>query len=338
MKELITLTTIKTAATRLTAHTHLTPLLTSTTLSTLLGPCPSTTTPRTLLIKAENLQRTGSFKLRGATNAITKLLESDPVGARQKGVVVHSSGNHGQAVALAAKRAGVPCTVVMPRDSPGVKLAAVEGYGATIVLCDRALTSREQTTQEIVDRTGATFIHPSNHPDVIAGQGTVVLEMLHQAAEMGCPLDTVIVPVGGGGLLSGCLVAGKSLLPNLRIVAAEPLLADDCARSVRANEFIPAGPPKSICDGLMSSMGTLTWPIIRDHVDEVRTVDEASIVKAMRVVWERMKMVVEPSAAVGVAVALFDEGFKAREGMRNVGVVVTGGNVDLDCLPWGSMK
>jgi threonine dehydratase len=312
-----TLTEIQAAAKRIRGVVHQTPVLTCETLDALAG--------RSIHFKCENLQKTGSFKYRGATNALRKL--DDETASR--GVVTHSSGNHAQALALAAKVRGVPATIVMPRTAAVVKKQAVLGYGGTVIECEPTLAAREATAQEIVARTGGTLIPPFDHPDVIAGQGTAALELLDDVPH----LDAIIAPVGGGGMLSGFCIAGKGLNENLLVYGAEPVEADDAARSKAGGIWVPQTAPNTIADGLMTSLGQLTWPIIRDRVDGIFTVTEAEIIAAMRLVWERMKLVIEPSAAVGVAVVLSDE-FRAMYGLKHVGVVLCGGNVSLDKLYW----
>jgi threonine dehydratase/serine racemase len=251
----------------------------------------------------------------------------DEVAAR--GVVTHSSGNHAQALALAARVRGIPAHVVMPRTASPVKKAAVVGYGGRVVECEPTLADRERVAAEIVAETGGTLIPPFDHPDVIAGQGTAALELLADVPD----LDAIVAPVGGGGLLSGVCVASAGVNANVRVFGAEPLGADDAARSKAAGEWLPQTSPKTIADGLMTSLGRLTWPIIRDRVEAVHTVTEAEIVAAMRLVWERVKLVVEPSGAVGVAVVL-GEAFRELKGIRKVGVVLSGGNVSLDRMYW----
>jgi len=311
------LSAVREAAQRIAGFVHRTPVLTCETIDRLAG--------RSILFKCENLQKTGSFKYRGATNAVCKL--DDATAAR--GVVTHSSGNHAQALALAARVRGILAHVVMPRNASPVKQAAVRGYGGRVVLCEPNLEARETTASRIVDETGATLIPPFEHPDVIAGQGTVALELLEE-----CPaLDAVLAPVGGGGLLSGFAVAARGLDPAIRVFGAEPLGADDAARSKAAGTWIPQTGPNTIADGLLTSLGQLTWPIIRDQVERIFTVTEEQIISAMRLVWERMKVVIEPSAAVGVAVILSEE-FRRLEGLQRVGVVLCGGNVTLDKLYW----
>lgn len=313
----VDLDAVRDAAERVRGVVHRTPVLTSETIDRLAG--------RTVVFKCENLQKTGAFKYRGATNAVRNL--DAPTAAR--GVVTHSSGNHAQALALAARVRGIPAHIVMPRTAAAVKKQAVLGYGGRVVECEPTLADRERTAAELVLRTGGTLIPPFDHQDVIAGQGTAALELLEDAPD----LDAVVAPVGGGGLLSGFCVASRGVSPAIRVFGAEPLGADDAARSKAAGAWVPQTAPNSIADGLLTSLGQLTWPIIRDQVERVFTVTEPQIVAAMRLVWERMKLVIEASAAVGVAVVLSDE-FRALAGVHRVGVVLCGGNVTLDRLPW----
>jgi threonine dehydratase/serine racemase len=280
---------------------------------------------RSLFFKCEMFQKVGAFKFRGACNAVMKL--SDAVANR--GVVTHSSGNHAQALALAAKLRKIPAHIVMPKNSSAVKIRAVEGYGATIYLCEPNQASREGNAADVVKKTGGTLIPPYNHPDIIAGQGTVALELLDQVAD----LNAIIAPIGGGGLISGICIAAKSIRPDIKIFAAEPLGADDAARSKAAGKLLPQNAPSTIADGLLTGMGDLTWPIVRDYVDRVLTVSDERIIAAMRLVFERMKLVIEPSAATTLAAALCDD-FQAMSSIRRVGVVFSGGNIDLDRLPW----
>jgi threonine dehydratase/serine racemase len=305
------------AARRLAGIVHRTPVVTCAGLDRLAG--------RSLFFKCENLQKAGAFKYRGASNAVLSL--APEVAAR--GVVTHSSGNHAQALALAAKVRGIPAHLVMPRTASAVKRRAVEAYGGRVIACEPTLAAREATAAAVLAETGGTFIHPYDNPDVIAGQGTVALELLEQAPG----LSALLAPVGGGGLISGLCLAAKGLDPSLRGIAAEPAGADDAARSKAAGTRLPQTAPQTIADGLGTSLGELTWPVIRDCVERVVTVEEDEIVAAMRLVWERAKLVIEPSAAVAVAAALSD-GFRALDGLERVGVVLSGGNVDLDCLPW----
>ncbi len=311
------LAAVRDAAVRIRGIVHRTPVMTSETLDGLAG--------RGVYFKCENLQKTGAFKYRGATNAVRKLTDAEAA----RGVVTHSSGNHAQALALAARVRGIPAYIVMPRTAPAVKKAAVEGYGGIVTLCEPTLPDRERTANEIVARTGAVLIPPFDHPDVIAGQGTAALELLEDVPD----LDALVAPVGGGGLVSGFSAAARGLNPACRVFAAEPLGADDAARSKAAGEWLPQTAPNSIADGLLTSLGKLTWPFVRDQVERVLVVSDDQIRAAMRLVWERMKLVIEPSAGVGVAAVLSDE-FRALTGIHKVGVVLCGGNVSLDTLYW----
>jgi threonine dehydratase len=311
------LAAVRAAAARIAGVVHRTPVMTCETLDRLAG--------RRVFLKCENLQKTGAFKYRGATNAVRKLTDEQA----KNGVVTHSSGNHAQALALAARIRGIPAYIVMPRTAPAVKKAAVEGYGGIVTECEPTLAARESTAAEIVARTGATLIPPFDHPDVIAGQGTAALELLEDVPD----LDAVITPVGGGGLLSGFCIAAKGVKPSVRVFAAEPLGADDAARSMAAGQWQPQTGANTIADGLLTSLGELTWPIIRDQVERIVTVTDDQIRAAMRLVWERAKLIVEPSGVTGVAVVLSDE-FKALDGIRSVGVLLSGGNVSLDKLYW----
>jgi threonine dehydratase len=308
---------IHAAAARLAGRAHRTPVMTSATLDRLAG--------RRLFFKCENLQKVGAFKYRGAANAVLKLSDAEAA----KGVVTHSSGNHAQALALAARERGVPAYIVMPRTAPAVKKAAVEGYGGQITLCEPVLADRERAANELVAKTGATLIPPFDHPDVIAGQGTVALELLADVPD----LDAFIVCLGGGGLIAGCAIAAHGLKPGLRVLGAEPSGADDAARSKAAGQWVPQTAPNTIADGLLTSTGQLTWPVIRDLVEHVHTVTDDEIKATMRLIWERMKLIVEPSGAVSAAVAL-GAAFRARPGLEKVGVIVSGGNVNLDKLWW----
>jgi threonine dehydratase/serine racemase len=312
-----TLADVRAAAERIRGIVHRTSVLTSDTLDRLSG--------RRLFFKCENLQKVGAFKYRGATNAVRKLTDAEAA----RGVVTHSSGNHAQALALAARVRGVPAYIVMPRTAPTVKKAAVEGYGGNVTLCEPNLAAREEASAKLVAETGAALIPPFDHPDVIAGQGTAVLELLEDVPD----LDAVVTPVGGGGLLSGCAIAARELKPGIRVYGAEPAGADDAARSKAAGAWQPQTSPNTIADGLLTSTGELTWPVIRDLVDRVFTVTDDEIRAAMRLVWERMKLIVEPSGAVGLAVAL-SEAFKPLAGAERVGIVFSGGNVSLDKLDW----
>ena len=278
-----------------------------------------------VFLKCETFQRTGSFKARGATNAVQKLDEA----SARRGVVTHSSGNHAQALAWAASVRGIAAHVVMPTNAPAAKRAAVLGYGARVIECAPTLESRESTAAAVVAETGGTLIPPYDHPDVIAGQGTIALELCEDVPD----LDAVIVPVGGGGMISGITLALRELSPRTRVIGAEPLGADDAARSKLAGERLLQTDPRTVADGLRTSLGTLTWPVVRDCVSSIVTPTEEEIVLAMRFVFERVKLVIEPSAAVGVAVVL-GAALRTDASLRKVAVVLCGGNVDLDHLPW----
>jgi len=309
----VDLAAIRAAAARIAGVAHRTPVATCATLDRLAG--------RALVFKCEQLQKVGAFKFRGAYSAVARLDDT----AARRGVVTHSSGNHAQAVALAARLRRIPAHIVMPMEAPAVKRRAVEGYGARIVPCEMALAAREETAARVAAETGAVFVHPYDDPHVIAGQGTAALELLEQAG----PLDAIVAPVGGGGLVSGTAIAASALQPGIRIFAAEPAGADDAARSKRAGVRIPQTAPDTIADGLITSLGELTWPVLRDRVEEVITVSEEEIVAAMRLAWERAKLLIEASAAVAVA-AVLSERFRALGGMARVGVILSGGNVDFD--------
>jgi threonine dehydratase/serine racemase len=312
----ISLDDVHEAARRIAGWAHVTPVMTCATLDRRAG--------KALFFKCEQWQKVGAFKFRGACNAIRKL----PAEIAAAGVVTHSSGNHAQAVALAARMRGIPAHIVMPRTAPLVKRRAVEDYGGRVIECEPTLPARETTTAQVQAETRATLIPPYNHADVMAGQGTVALELLEQA-----PLvEAIVAPIGGGGLIAGLTIAARSLNPRLRVFAAEPLGADDAARSKAAGQLIPQTGPKTIADGLLTSLGDLTWPVLRDLVERVITVSEEQITHAMRLMWERAKLLIEPSAAVAVAAALSAE-FQAVD-VQHVGVVLSGGNVDLERLPW----
>jgi threonine dehydratase len=273
--------------------------------------------------KCENFQRAGAFKFRGAMNAVLLLEEKD----LRKGVATHSSGNFAAALCLAATLRGTKAYVVMPETTTPVKRDAVGSYGGEIVLCEATLEAREEGLKRLVERTGAVFIHPYNDYRVIAGQGTAALELCEDVPG----LDIVVAPVGGGGLVSGTAIAAAGVSPGTLVVAAEPKNADDAYQSFHAGRIVPAGNPETIADGLRTSLGDLTFPIIRKHVSYIATVTEAGIISAMRLLWERMKIVVEPSAAVPLGALLeHPNRFKGKK----MGVIVSGGNVDLGSLPW----
>jgi threonine dehydratase/serine racemase len=316
----ISLSSIRSAAARLKDAARLTPLLDGGELSRETG-CE-------VRLKMESMQRTGSFKFRGACNAVSRLPESTV----SHGVATHSSGNHALALATAARARGFPCTVVMPRDAPGAKRRAVEAVGASIETCDPTMQAREAGLAEVVARTGAVVVPPFDHADVISGQGTIGLEILDQWPEV----QAVIVPVGGGGLIGGIATAIKALRPQVAVIGAEPTAVDDAARSKTSGVRQPPTNATTLADGLRAGIGTLTFPILRDRVDHVLTVEESDIAGWMRFTFERLKLVIEPSAAVGVAAAT-GAAFRslARDaGWRRIVIVICGGNVDLDRLPW----
>ena len=294
---------------RIAGRVHITPVITSSFLDERAG-CR-------IYLKCENLQKVGAFKARGATNAVQALT---PLHA-ERGVATHSSGNHGAALAFAARARGVRAFVVMPRNAPSVKRDAVIGYGATVIECDNTLAARETTLAEVVAAHGATEIHPYNNEHVIAGQGTAALELIEAVPQLEC----IVAPIGGGGLISGsCLAA-----PNLTILGAEPEAVDDAARSLASHVHAPAPTGNTIADGLRTRLGELAFNILRERKVEVITVSEEAIVEAMRFVWERTKLLIEPSSAVPVAAL-----FSAAVPHTHVGVILSGGNVDLGALPF----
>ena len=292
-----------------------TPVLTSSTINSILG-CR-------LYFKCENFQKVGAFKFRGATNALLCLTRD----VFSKGAATHSSGNHAAAVALAAKTHGVPSFVVMPKNAPVIKRNAVTGYGANITFCEPNLQSREETLAKIVEETGANFIHPYDNDNVIAGAATCAKEMFEELDN----LDYLIAPVGGGGLLSGSGLSAKYFSPKTRVIGAEPKGADDAFRSIRDKKIHPSINPQTICDGLLTQLSDRTFKIISEDVHRIITVKEETIVNAMRMIWERMKIIVEPSAAITLAVVMENP---RKFSKRRVGLILSGGNVDLDNLPW----
>lgn len=314
MNKLPTSEDILQAANRIASYAHKTPVLSSGSLNRIFD--------ASLFFKCENFQKVGAFKFRGACNAVFSLSNEKAA----KGVATHSSGNHAQALALAAKLRKIPVYIVMPSNAPQVKVNAVKGYGAEITFCEPTLQAREQTLNKVVERTGAYFIHPYNDYRIIAGQATAALEVLEEITD----LDIIIAPVGGGGLLSGTALAAHYFKESVKVIGAEPAGADDAYRSLQENHVIPATDPNTIADGLLTSLGDKTFPIIRDYVDEIITVQERSIAMAMKHLWERMKVVVEPSAAVPLAL-LLESGVKFN-GQR-IGIILSGGNVDLNKLP-----
>lgn len=302
---------IRQAAQRIAPHAHRTPVFRSATLDAMSG--------ASLFFKCENFQRVGAFKFRGACNAVFGL--SDAEAAR--GVTAHSAGNHAQALALAAKLRGIPAWIVMPKNAPEVKKAAVAGYGASIRYCEPTLQAREETTAQIIAETGATLVHPYDDYAVITGQATAALELVEEVPD----LDAVIAPVSGGGLLAGTALAVHYASPGTRVVGGEPAGADDAYRSLKAGRIIPSENPKTIADGLLTSLGEKNFPILQRLVSEIALVSDEETMHATRLVWERMKLVIEPSAGVGLA-AVLEHRF-AVAGKR-IGVILSGGNVDIE--------
>lgn len=277
-----------------------------------------------VFFKCENFQRGGAFKARGAMNAVFSLDDSTAA----KGVVTHSSGNHGTALALAARERGIPAHIVVPKGAVRAKVAAIERHGGRITFCEPTMASRQARVEELMAATGGTLIHPFDDPRVIAGQGTAVLELLHDFPK----LDVVMAPIGGGGLIGGSGVAAHGINPSIEIIGAEPAAADDAARSHASGRIEANGTADTIADGLRATLSPLTLALLRAHVAQIATVSESEIAKAMRLFWEIFKLVIEPSSAVPVA-ALLERRVPAAAG-RRVGVVISGGNVDLDALPW----
>ena len=305
---------VRAAAARIDGIVAHTPVISSPALDTLAG--------RRLFFKCENLQHVGAFKYRGASNAVALLGDE-----AENGICTHSSGNHAQAVALAAKRRGVSAYIVMPDTAPKIKVEGVRSHGAEITFCEPTLEARETTAASVMQRTGATFVHPFDNPRVVAGQGTAALELI---AEVG-PIDAIIAPIGGGGLLSGTSITTRALLPNARIFGAEPSGADDAARSLAAGELIPQTSPDTICDGLLTSLCEMTYEILSTHLEAIITVTDQEVIEAMRLIRDHLDMIVEPSSATVLAAILRPE-FVALEGIHSVGLILSGGNVDLESI------
>jgi threonine dehydratase len=306
---------IREAHARIRDKIHRTPVMTSEVLDAMAG--------NRLYFKCENLQKVGAFKARGATNAVFLLTDAEAA----KGVVTHSSGNHAAALARAARLRGIPAYIVMPSNSPQAKQAAVRRYGGDVVLCEPTLAARESTARQVMERTGAVFIHPYDDMRVMAGQGTTAIELLEDVPG----LDLILCPVGGGGQLSGIAVAAKAIKPAVRVIGVEPSGADDAARSLKAGQIIPMVEPRTIADGLKTSLGQKPFAEIMRLVDDIVTVSEESIVQAMRQVWEVMKLLVEPSGAVSYAAVV--QGRIPASG-ASIGIILSGGNLDLNRLPW----
>jgi threonine dehydratase len=306
---------IKAAHDRIRPYIHRTPVLSSKSINEIVG--------AELFFKCENLQKVGAFKFRGACNSVFSLSDEEA----KNGVCTHSSGNHAAALALAARIRGIPAYIVMPENAPEIKKKAVAGYGAQITFCEPTQAARESTLKKVAEQTGATEIHPYNYFNVICGQGTAAKELIEETGT----LDVVMAPVGGGGLLSGTALSTKALLPGARVIAAEPAGADDAFRSFYSRELVPSVAPKTIADGLLTSLGSITFRIILNEVDQIVTVSEEGIVAAMRMIWERMKIIIEPSSAVPLAAILEN---KADVKGQRVGIILSGGNVDLGRLPF----
>jgi threonine dehydratase len=306
---------IRAAHRRISPRIHRTPVITSESLDEIAG--------ARLFFKCENLQKTGSFKIRGATNAVFSLTDEEA----KHGVVAPSSGNHAAALSLAARWRGIPAWIIMPSNSSAVKKRAVEAYGGKITLCEPNMASREATTAAVMQQTGAHLVHPYNDVRVIAGQGTAALELLEEVPD----LDFILTPVSGGGLLSGTAIAAKSLRPGIRVVGSEPRNADDAYRSMASGKIEPGSPHETMADGLRATLSPLTFSILRERVDQISLVDEEEIVSTMLLLWERTKLVVEPSGAVAAAPALLRR--IGAEGGK-VGIILSGGNLDLHKLPF----
>ena len=300
---------------QITPFVHRTPVLTSQSVNSIID--------GEVFFKCENFQKTGSFKMRGASNAVLSLSEEES----KRGVVTVSSGNHGAALACAAKLNGIKSHVVTPKNTQQVKISAMKGYGANLIYCEPSVESRESTFINIQEKTGAIPIHPYNDYRVITGAGTVALEIIDEVKD----LDFIIVPIGGGGLISGTGVVVSSLRPNTKLLGVEPESADDALRSIKSGEIVPSDYPPTIADGLRSSLGEKTFPMIQKFVDDIHTVSEKEIISSMRFVWERMKIIVEPSSAVTMAAVLNNPAsFRGKK----TGVIFSGGNIDLSYLPW----
>jgi threonine dehydratase len=300
---------------RIRQFVHHTPVLTSESINTIFD--------SEIFFKCENFQKVGAFKFRGATNSILSL-SADKV---RNGVGTHSSGNHAAALSLAARMNGIPAYIVMPHTAPEIKIKAVKGYGGKITFCEPTLEARESTMDKVIEETKAVFIPPYNHFDIISGQGTCAKELMEEVPD----LDIVMAPVGGGGLVSGTAISVKGISPGTRVIAVEPANADDAFRSFNAGKIIPSVHPNTIADGLLTSLGELTFAVIINKVDEIITVTESSIIHAMRMIWERMKIIVEPSGAVPLAALV--EGNNVFRSKR-IGIILSGGNADLDNLPF----
>jgi threonine dehydratase len=313
------ITDIQNAHGRIRPYIHWTPVMSSTQINRMFD--------AEIFFKCENFQKVGAFKFRGATNAVMQLSEDE----KKKGVVTHSSGNHAAALTLAAVTAGVKPFIVMPENAPDVKKNAVSGYGADITFCKPTLQAREEATRKIIEQTGAVLIHPYDNVNVICGQGTAALELIGEKEG----LDAIIAPVGGGGLISGTVIAAKGLLPGVKVYGAEPLNANDAYLSYTSGKIVPSVNPETIADGLLTSLSERTFFIIKNNVDAIFTVSEKSIVESMQLIWERMKIIVEPSSATVLAVIRENPGHFAG---KRIGLIISGGNVDLSRLPFNQVS
>ena len=312
---MVKLEDIQNAYKRIEDFIHHTPVFTNSHINRLAG--------AEIYFKCENLQKTGSFKIRGASNAVFMLPETEAA----RGVITHSSGNHGAALAQAARWRGIKAYVVMPRNAPEIKKKAARHYGAEIVFSEATLESREAVSQKLIDEKGLSLVHPYDNPNVIAGQGTVLLEFQRAVPD----IEMVVVPAGGGGILSGTAVYAREALDNVRVFGAEPRLADDAYQSFKTGIRQPQRPPVTVADGLRTALSDRTFNIIRRYVEDILLTEDEEIISAMRMAWERMKLVIEPSSIAPLAAILKN---KERFAGKKVGVIITGGNVDLDQLPW----
>jgi len=317
MKSIPTLQDIKNAHQRIQKYIHRTPVFTSQQLNNETG--------NQIYLKCENFQKVGAFKFRGASNVVFSLEDE----FAERGVATHSSGNHAQAIALAAKMRGIPAYIVMPENSPQVKKKAVAGYGGIIRYCKSTLSAREEVLQEVIQETGAHYIPSYDDPGIIAGQGTATFELLQDHPD----LDVIMAPVGGGGLLSGTSISAKNVNPDVTVIGAEPANADDAYRSFKSGKRQPIKTNDTIADGLRTELSDLTFSIIYKNTDDIITVSEEAIISAMRFIWERMKIIIEPSSAVPIAV-LMEQKLSVEN--KKIGVIISGGNVDLEKLPWMS--
>lgn len=306
---------VEQARQRINPYIHVTPVLSSRSINEITG--------SEIFFKCENFQKVGAFKFRGATNAVFSLSDEEAA----LGVATHSSGNHAAALALAARLRGIKSYIVMPETSPKIKKLAVAGYGAEITYCKPTLESREETLKKVVERTNAAFIHPFNDIRVICGQGSASMELLEVVND----LDYIIAPVGGGGMICGTATVVYEKYPQIKVIAAEPENADDAYRSFKSGKLFPSVKPNTIADGLLTSLSPLTFGIIRKKVSDILTTSESQIVEAMRMIWERMKIIIEPSSAVAFAIVL---GNREMFENKRLGIMLTGGNVDIDNLPF----